>query len=112
MKIVWFCYKKKFLFFLLSLHCPDSGEDVFANHELRDNEINTATAVRQGQLLLGDVGVLDLLKPQTVAQVYIRIICTVRTQHFKFCYLLLFSANFPHRGKGQKKDEDPQLFAN
>ena len=51
MKIVRFCSKKKFLFSVPSLnllkshsnHCPDSGGDVFANHELRDNEINTAT---------------------------------------------------------------------
>ena len=43
--------KKKFLFSVPSLnllkshsnHCRDSGGDVFANHELRDNEINMAT---------------------------------------------------------------------
>ena len=51
MKIVPFCSKKKFLssvpFLNLlnphSNHCPDSGGDVLVNHELRDNEINTAT---------------------------------------------------------------------
>ena len=50
MKIVRFCSKKKFLSSVPSLnhlkshsnHCPDCGGDVFANHELRDNEINTA----------------------------------------------------------------------
>ena len=26
-----------------SNHCPDSAGDFLANHELRDNEINTAT---------------------------------------------------------------------
>ena len=51
MKIVRFCSKNKFLSSVPSLsllkshsnHWPDSGGDVFANHELRDNEINTAT---------------------------------------------------------------------
>ena len=70
MKIVRFCSKKKFLSSVPSLnllkshsnHCPDSGGDVFANHELRDNEIRQQ--VRQGQLQLGDVGVFDLPKPQ------------------------------------------------
>ena len=70
MKIVRFCSKKKFLSSVSSLnllksysnHCPDSGGDVFGNHELRDNEIRLQ--VRQGQLQLGDVGVFDLLKPQ------------------------------------------------
>ena len=50
MKIFWFLSKKKFLSSLPSLnllkshsnHCPDSGGNVFANHKLRDNEINTA----------------------------------------------------------------------
>ena len=51
MKIVRFCSKKKFLASVPSLnilkshsnHRPDYGGDVSANHELRDNEINTAT---------------------------------------------------------------------
>ena len=51
MKIFWSCSKKKFLSSVPYLnllkshsnHCPDSGGDVFANHKLRDNEINTAT---------------------------------------------------------------------
>ena len=58
MKILRFCSKTKFLSSVPSLnllkshsnHCPDSVGDVFANHELRDNEINKATGVRQGQL--------------------------------------------------------------
>ena len=51
MKIVQFWSKKKFLSSVPSLnllkshskHCPDSGGNVFKNHELRDNEINTAS---------------------------------------------------------------------
>jgi len=50
-KIFCFCSNKKFLSSAPSLnllkshsnHCPDSGGDVFVNHELCDNEINTAT---------------------------------------------------------------------
>ena len=51
MKIVQFCSNKRFLSSVPSLnllksysnHCPDSGGGVFANQELCDNEINTAT---------------------------------------------------------------------
>ena len=58
MKIVWFCSKKKFLSSVPSLnllkshsnHCPDSGGDFFANHELRDNEINTAAGEARATL--------------------------------------------------------------
>ena len=58
MKIVRFCYKKKFLSSVISLnflkshsnHCPDSGGDVFATHELRVNEVNTATSEARSTL--------------------------------------------------------------
>ena len=57
MKIVPFCSKKKFLSSVPSLnllkshsnHCPDSGGDVFANHELRDNEITSNTTTGEAR---------------------------------------------------------------
>ena len=58
MKIVRFCSKNKFLSSVPSLnllkshsnHCPDSGGDVFANHELRDNrEFKKPRRRRRGQ---------------------------------------------------------------